>query len=79
MDLAVSMGCAGNVDCSEVQEAIAEIESKVLASDKFLGTVATSRKKAERCVSRGYQWLILMQDSLTLASAAADAVQRFRR
>ena len=78
MDLAVSMGCGGNADCVEVQEVIAEIESRVIASDKFLGTVATDQGKADRCLSRGYQWLILMQDSLTLASRAADTVGRFR-
>jgi len=78
MDLAVSMGHAGDSECDEVQQVIAEIESKVLASDKFLGTVATNWEKADRCISRGYQWLILMQDSLTLASRAAHTVQKFR-
>jgi len=78
MDLAVNMGCGSNPDCEEVQAAIAEIEFKVAASDKFLGMVATDWSKAKKCVARGYQWLVLMQDSLCLASQAARAVRKFR-
>ncbi len=77
MDLAASMGHGGDPSCEAVQKAIAEIEAKVLASDKFLGTIATSREKARDCVSRGYRWLILMQDGLALASHAARAVSEF--
>ena len=77
MDLAVSLGHK-DVQCSEVGKAIEEIEKKVLASDKFLGTVATDWEKAAACYERGYQWLILMQDGLTLASHAAEVVKRFR-
>ncbi len=77
MDLAVSLGHE-DVKCSPVRNAIAEIERKVLASDKFLGTVATDWDKAAACYERGYQWLILMQDGLTLAAHAAKVVNRFR-
>ncbi|MEO1247342.1 MAG: aldolase/citrate lyase family protein [Pseudomonadota bacterium] len=77
MDLAISLG-RKNVDCDHVREAISRIEAKVLASDKFLGTVATDREKAVACYERGYQWLILMQDGVTLALQAAEAVRRFR-
>lgn len=79
MDLAVSMGYGSNVKSEAVQAMIAEIEAKVIASDKFLGTVATDWEKAEKCIARGYQWLILMQDGLTLATKAARTVQRFRK
>ena len=78
MDLAVSLGHT-TAQCESVQEAIAEIEQKVLASDKFLGTVATDWAKAKSCYERGYQWLILMQDGLALATQAASVVDRFRR
>lgn len=78
MDLAVSLG-HDDVKCGQVQEAIAEIETKVLATDKFLGTIATDWQQAKACYERGYQWLILMQDGLTLASHADSIVQRFRQ
>lgn len=77
MDLSVSMGHK-DVTCGQVKAAIAEIESKVLASDKFLGTIATDWAKAKACYERGYQWLILMQDGLTLAAQADSVVSRFR-
>ena len=77
LDLAISLGHK-DVTCSQVRDAIAEIEAKVLTSDKFLGTVATDWDKAKACYERGYQWLILMQDGLTLASRADGVVRRFR-
>ncbi len=77
MDLAVSLGHT-DVKCEPVQLAIAEIEAKVLASDKFLGTVATDWEKAQSCYDRGYQWLILMQDGLTLSAQAGSVVDRFK-
>ncbi len=76
MDLAVSLG-HNDVTCDPVRDAIAEIERKVLGSGKFLGTVATDWEKAQTCYKRGYQWLILMQDGISLASQAAAIVQRF--
>lgn len=78
MDLATSMGYLGNPGQEEVQDAIAMIEEKVLASDKFLGTIAPSWEKAQACYEKGYQWLILMQDSTALADLAADTVAKFR-
>jgi len=78
MDLAVSLGHT-DVRCDAVRGAIAEIENKVLASDKFLGTVATDWAKASACYERGYQWLILMQDGLSLASQADSIVRKFRQ
>ena len=78
MDLATSMGYLGDPGHEQVQNAIAMIEEKVLASDKFLGTIAVSWKKAQACYETGYQWLILMQDSTALAALAAEKVARFR-
>ncbi len=78
MDLAVSLGQT-DVKCQKVRKAITQIEDKVLASDKFLGTVATDWTKAAACYARGYQWLILMQDGLSLASQADRVVSRFKR
>lgn len=77
MDLASSMGHLGNPGHPEAQEQISVIEEKVLASDKFLGTVATNQDKAKACIDKGYQWLILMQDGAALREAGDAAVRIF--
>jgi 2-dehydro-3-deoxyglucarate aldolase/4-hydroxy-2-oxoheptanedioate aldolase len=78
MDLASSMGYLGDPTQPAVQEVIAVIEKKVLASDKFLGTVATTWDAANACFEKGYQWLVLMQDGAALRKAGDDIVARFR-
>ena len=78
VDLASSMGYLGDPAQPEVQETIALIESKVLPSDKFLGTLAPTWEKAEACFSKGYQWLVLMQDGASLKAAGDAAMSRFR-
>jgi 2-dehydro-3-deoxyglucarate aldolase/4-hydroxy-2-oxoheptanedioate aldolase len=78
MDLASSIGYLGDPTVPAVQAVIAAIEKKVLASDKFLGTVATTWETASACFERGYQWLILMQDGAALRVASDAAVARFR-
>jgi len=78
VDLASSMGYLGDPGQAEVQEAIARIESKVFASDKFLGTLAATWDKANACFEKGYQWMVVMQDGATLVGASRQAVSRFR-
>jgi len=78
MDLASSMGHLGDPEHPEAQAAIAIIEEKVLASDKFLATIATNWDKARSCFEKGYQWLVLMQDGASLRQAADRAVADFR-
>jgi 2-dehydro-3-deoxyglucarate aldolase/4-hydroxy-2-oxoheptanedioate aldolase len=78
MDLASSMGHLGNPGHPDAQKQIAIIEEKVLASDKFLGTVAATWDKASDCFDRGYQWLIVMQDGAALLNAGKSAVSEFR-
>ena len=78
MDLASSMGHLGNAGHPDAQRQIAIIEEKVLASDKFLGTVATTRDKAKDCFAKGYQWLVVMQDGAALLSTGKDKVAEFR-
>lgn len=78
MDLASSMGHLGNPGHPDAQHQIAIIEKKVLASDKFLGTVATTREKASDCLGKGYQWLIVMQDGAALLDAGKNKVAEFR-
>jgi 2-dehydro-3-deoxyglucarate aldolase/4-hydroxy-2-oxoheptanedioate aldolase len=76
MDLAVSLGHFDPEE-PEVQAAIRQIEQKVLASSKFLGTISTDWARGHRLYEIGYQWLILMQDGLALSTQASDVVRRF--
>ncbi|MCP4088672.1 MAG: 2,4-dihydroxyhept-2-ene-1,7-dioic acid aldolase [Gammaproteobacteria bacterium] len=78
VDLASSMGFLGDPTQPEVQEAIALIESKVLSSDKFLGTIAANWDKAIKCFEKGYQWMILMQDSVAIKNTGDKMVNSFR-
>jgi 2-keto-3-deoxy-L-rhamnonate aldolase RhmA len=77
MDLATSMGHFGNAAHPEVQEAIAIIEQKTFASGKFLGTVAGNWEQAKVKYEKGYQFLMLMSDSVSLAGLAANTVEKF--
>jgi len=78
VDLASSMGHLGDPSQPEVQNTIARIESKVLPSDKFLGTLAGNWDKAEQCFEKGYQWMVLMQDGAAIKNAGDKAVANFR-
>jgi 2-dehydro-3-deoxyglucarate aldolase/4-hydroxy-2-oxoheptanedioate aldolase len=78
VDLASSMGYLGDPSQPEVQEMIALIEEKVLASDKFLGTLAATWDKAVACFDKGYQWMVLMQDGAALKCAGDEVANRFR-
>jgi 2-keto-3-deoxy-L-rhamnonate aldolase RhmA len=78
VDLASSLGYLGDPSQPEVQDMIRLIESKVLASDKFLGTLAANWDKARACFETGYRWMVVMQDGATLVRASDEMVARFR-
>jgi len=78
MDLASSLGYLGDAARPEVQDVIAVIEQEVLASDKFLGTLAGTWSKARECFEKGYQWMVLMQDGAALRRAGDEVVADFR-
>lgn len=77
MDLATSMGHFGNAAHPEVQDAIKVIEDKTFAAGKVLGTVAGSWDQAKAKYEKGYQFLMLMSDSVGLAGLAASTVKNF--
>lgn len=79
MDLASSLGYLGDPSVPHVKEVIAGIERKVLASGKFLGTVATTWDQARTCFDKGYRWLILLQDGMALRTAGDAVVAKFRQ
>jgi 2-keto-3-deoxy-L-rhamnonate aldolase RhmA len=78
VDLASSLGYLGDPAQPAVQDAIAVVERKVLASEKFLGTVAATWEAASACFDRGYQWMVVLQDGAALRKASDEAVARFR-
>ena len=77
MDLATSMGHFCDPSAPEVQEAIRQVEEKVLASDKYLATVAGNFEAAQKLYDKGYSLILSMSDSGYLGKAAMDLVQRF--
>lgn len=79
MDLATSMGYFANAAHPEVQKAIARIEEKTLVAGKFLGTVAGTWDQAAAKYDKGYQFLMLMSDSVGLAGLAAQTAARFHQ
>lgn len=78
MDLATSMGHFCNPKADEVQEAIALIEKKVLASGKYLSTVAGSWEDAQKKYDRGYSLVFFFSDTTSLSEAAREKLQQFR-
>jgi len=78
MDLATNMGHLGDPAQREVQEAIAEIENKVLGTGKILATISGNWEQAQRLYDRGYQMVMLMADGVSLAKLAAEKVAQFR-
>ena len=78
MDLASSMGFAGDSSQPEVQSAIQSIEEKVFASGKFLATTTGNWEQANKLFERGYSMLMLMSDSLTISKIATQKMTQFR-
>lgn len=78
MDLATSMGHPLDPSHREVQAVIATVETKVLATNKVLATVAGSWQQAQDLYRKGYQMLVLMADGVSLGRLAAETVGRFR-
>lgn len=79
MDLATSMGHFCDPSHPEVQEAIAEVERKVLASDKFLASIAGDMDVAFKKYEKGYSLLMVMADGGTLGKVTMKNVDSFRK
>ncbi len=78
MDMATSMGHLGNPGHPEAQAMIATAEAKVLKAKKVLGTISGSWEQAKELYGKGYQMIVLMSDSVSLAKLASDTVAKFR-
>lgn len=79
MDLSTSLGHFASPNKPEVQQVIAGIEKKVLASGKALATISGSWQQALELYQRGYQLVLLMADGTALGSIAAERVAQFRK
>jgi len=78
MDLATSMGHFCNPKADEVQDAIKTIEEKVLASGKYLSTVAGTWEDAQKKYDRGYSLVFFFSDTTSLSEAARNKLQSFK-
>jgi 2-dehydro-3-deoxyglucarate aldolase/4-hydroxy-2-oxoheptanedioate aldolase len=78
MDLATSMGCFANPSAPQVQDAIKQIETKVLAAGKVLATVAGSWEQAQVKYERGYRLVVFFSDTVSLGAAAREAMGKYR-
>lgn len=79
MDLATSMGHFCNPSHSEVNAAIKKVEDAVLASGKFLATIANGMKDAKEKYNRGYRLIIAFADGGTLGAVAMQNVRDFHK
>ncbi|MGL5176029.1 MAG: HpcH/HpaI aldolase family protein [Cetobacterium sp.] len=77
MDLATSMGYFCNPQAEEVKEVIQKVEEITLKKGKILGTVASNFEGAKKLYERGYQMVIMMSDTTSLAKLAIETVKNF--
>lgn len=77
MDLATSMGHFCDASHPEVQAAIKKVEETVLASGKFLATVAGGMENAKEKYNKGYGLIMAFADGGTLGSVAMKNVKDF--
>lgn len=78
LDLATNMGHFADPSAREVKTVIEEVERKVVASNKFLGTVANNWEEAESLHERGYQLVISLSDIKVLGKVATEHVNLFK-
>lgn len=78
MDLSTSMGIRGQYNNPDFQAAIKRIEDIVLPSNKFLATVANDVEDAQKKYDKGYNFIIMMSDTVDLAKMAMKTVARFK-
>jgi 2-keto-3-deoxy-L-rhamnonate aldolase RhmA len=79
MDLATNMGSFGDPKAEAVQDAIREVEQKVLASGKVLSTVAGSWADAQKKYERGYRMVFFFSDTTVLGAAARERISSYRK
>jgi 2-keto-3-deoxy-L-rhamnonate aldolase RhmA len=78
MDLATSMGFLGNPGHPDVQAVIAQVEAKVFKAKKPLATISGSWDQAKALYDKGYQFITLMADGVSMGKLAGDLVLKFK-
>ncbi len=73
-DLAASIGRAGQVDDPQVADLIAEAESRIKRSGKWLGAIPLPGRDANALFADGYDLVIASSDVTLLGKAAAAEV-----
>lgn len=74
MDLSQAFGVPGYPEDLQVQNAFKEILEKVKASDKAIGTVATSVNEAIELMHKGYQYIAISSDQGFIIKSAKQAI-----
>lgn len=78
MDLASSMGHFAEPAAPEVQKAIRTIEEKTMRAGKALCTVAGGWEDAAEKYRRGYNMIMFLSDTVSLAQVANSRLQSFK-
>ncbi|MFB6226973.1 MAG: HpcH/HpaI aldolase/citrate lyase family protein [Halobacteriales archaeon] len=78
-DLSASLGLFGDRSADEFDEAVERIVAAGRSADVPVGTLSVDPDGIERCVRRGFDFLIVGKDTASLATATMDAKDRFER
>ena len=78
VDLATNLGYLGNAQDPEAKSALEEIETKVLASDKYLVALGSDWEAAKAKFAKGARMVTCMSDTLALGALARANVQKYQ-
>ncbi|MGD9743702.1 MAG: HpcH/HpaI aldolase/citrate lyase family protein [Dongiaceae bacterium] len=77
-DLSASLGHLGEPDHPEARALIGQVEAAAKRAGKWLGTIATTARPADRLFADGYQLVLGSADVGLLREAALAQIERFR-
>jgi len=78
VDLATNLGFLGNAQAPEAKAALAEVEAKTLASEKYLMALGADWDAAEKKLQQGVHIVTCMSDTLSLGALARGNVKKFK-
>lgn len=78
MDLSQAFGVTGNPQHPEVQNAIRQIEEKVMASGKAIGTVVANETEAAELRRKGYQYIAVSSDQGLIIQSGKRILDNFK-
>lgn len=78
VDLATNLGFLGNAQEPQAKAALEEIESKVLASDKYLMALGSDWDAAKAKFAKGAHIVTCMSDTLSLGALARANVKKYQ-